>query len=93
MKDKTSITLGEALCIPQAESMRKRFLRALEVSNTIEIKAEKTKKVDTSGLQIIAAVKKELDASSGEIIWNKPSKELIESARILGVLDTIGLND
>ncbi len=93
MKEKTCITLGELLCITNAESMYKRFIKALSVSNTIEIKADKVQKVDTAGLQIVVAVKRKLDKSGGNIMWNKPSKELIDSARILGVSSIIGLND
>jgi ABC-type transporter Mla MlaB component len=73
--------------------MYKRFIKALSVSNTIEIKADKVQKVDTAGLQIVVAVKRKLDKSGGNIMWNKPSKELIDSARILGVSSIIGLND
>ncbi len=93
MKDKTSISLGESFCIPQAAAMQKRFLKALTVSKTIEIKANKIQKIDTSGLQIIVAIKKELDDSGGAIVWNNPSDELINSAKMLGVSDVIGLND
>jgi ABC-type transporter Mla MlaB component len=73
--------------------MYKRFLKALDVSNTIEVKASKVKKVDTAGLQIVIAVKRKLDKSGGQVIWSNPSEELVDSARILGFPSIFGLDD
>lgn len=92
MKDKTSISLGESLCIAQAQSMHNRLNKALEKSTTIEIKASAIKKIDTAGLQLIISLKKEVDIQEGNIVWVKPSDELIESASLLGFLEDLGLH-
>ena len=93
VKEKTCGTLDESLCIANAESVYDTFLKALDASNAIEVEASRVKKVDTAGLQIILAVKNRLDKAGGNIMWNKPSKELVDSAKVLGVSGIVGLDD
>lgn len=92
MQNKTSVSLGEVLCISDVQSMHGRLKKALEKSINIEIKAGAIQKVDTAGLQLIISLKKDIDIQGGKIIWSKPTKALIDSARLLGLFEDLGLH-
>lgn len=92
MINKTSLSLGESLDISQATSLHGRMLRALEKSSTIELKADAVQKADTAGLQLLLSLKKEVTMQGGEIIWKKPSKNLLDSAQLLGLFEHLGLH-
>lgn len=92
MATKTSFSCGEALDIAHAAALQARLEKSLQKSSTIELKADAVEKVDTAGLQLIVAVKKEAQASGGNIIWKKPSEKLLTSAKSLGLSQHLGLN-
>ena len=92
MQKKTSVTLGDSLCISQASTMHSRLKRALQKSTTVEIKADAIEKTDTAGLQLLLAFKKHLDSQGGELRWHKPTKVFLDSAEMLGLFEDLGLH-
>ena len=93
MATKTSFSCGEALDIVNANSLFTRLTKALEKSSTVEIKADKVSKCDTAGLQLFVALKREVSKTGGRLIWKKPSDVLLNSAKNLGLDQTLGLSD
>lgn len=93
MADKTTFSCGESLDVQQAEALYKRLQKCMEDSINIELKSDDVKKADTSGLQMIISLRKELNSLGGDIVWKKPSQELIQSAVLLGLTENLGLPD
>ena len=91
MADKTTFSCGEALDISHAAALYARFEKSLQKSSIIELKAETIQKVDTAGLQLIVSIKKEVETLGGNIIWKKPSQQLLSAAQALGLSSALGL--
>jgi len=91
MSNKSSISCGVSLDITEAESLKKRLLKALSESSTIELKAESVTKVDTAGLQLCIALQKDLALSEKTIIWKNPSQELMDGVKLLGLSEDLQL--
>lgn len=91
MASKTSVSCGEALDVAHAATLHGRLMKALQKSTVIELKVDKVRKADTAGLQLLLALAKEVATCGGKIVWVKPSKELLESARALGLDSSLGL--
>lgn len=92
MTAKTSFSCGESLDVTVARSLQSRLQKSLQKSSVVELKADAVTKADTAGLQLFVALKKEIDSTSGEMIWKKPSKSLIDAAILLGLDKTLGLS-
>jgi anti-anti-sigma factor len=92
MSDKTSISLGENLDISNVSKLHSRLNASLQKSSTIELKADVVKKTDSAGLQLILSIKREVEKVGGTILWKKPSKELIDTAVLLGLFEHLGLH-
>lgn len=91
MTAKTTFSCGEALDIQNAAGLLQRLQKSMQKSLTIELKADSVVKADTAGLQLFVSLKKELDGLGGDLIWKKPSDDLLKSAELLGLSEKIGL--
>lgn len=91
MADKTSFSCGESLDIQQASALYKRLQKSVEKALRIELKSDSVKKADTAGLQMLVSLRNELKTLGGDIVWKKPSEELIQSAELLGLAGCLGL--
>jgi ABC-type transporter Mla MlaB component len=93
MSTKTSLSLGESLNILQASKLYSRAEISLQKSSTIELKADAVQIADSAGLQLILSLKKEVDTCGGKLSWKNPSLPLLESARLLGLFEDLGLHN
>ena len=91
MADKTSLSCGEALDISHATALHGRMQKALQKSSVVELKAHTVQKADTAGLQLVLSLKNEIETTGGQLIWKKPSNELIDAAKLLGLYESLGL--
>ena len=93
MTNRTSFSCGENLDIAHATSMHQRLQKSLQKSVIIEIKADKVNKADTAGLQLLAALAKEVANRDGSLIWKKPSETLLMTAQQLGLSQALMLEN
>ncbi|BFM05983.1 STAS domain-containing protein [Halioxenophilus aromaticivorans] len=91
MADKTTFSCGDSLDIQQVSSLYKRLQKSVEKAINIELKADLVAKADTAGLQMFVSLRQELKALGGDIIWKKPSDELLQAAKLLGLTVSLGL--
>ncbi len=91
-KAKSVINCGDSLTIHHAIALHKKIITALDNSSTIELLAASIVRVDSAGLQLIAALTNELNRIGGQLIWSEPSQVLIDSSNTLGMNRSIGLN-
>lgn len=90
-KVKTVINCGDSLTINHVTALHTQIISALDNNAVIELVADSITSVDSAGLQMISALKNELNRIGGKLIWNGPSKILLESSGILGMDSYIGL--
>ncbi|MBL4827748.1 MAG: STAS domain-containing protein [Spongiibacteraceae bacterium] len=93
MATNSNFTCGSALDIANVNTLLARLNKTLEKTSTITIKADKITKCDTAGLQLFIALKQEISQTGGQLIWKKPSEALINSAKLLGLDQALGLSD
>ena len=93
MADKTVFSCGGALDIQQASALHKRLQKSMQKALCIELKADTVSKADTAGLQMLVSLQRELKTLGGELIWKKPSAELLQAAKLLGLCEPLGLAD
>ncbi len=91
MAEKTSFSCGDSLDIQQVSALYKRLQKSVEKAINIELKADSVKKADTAGLQMFVSLRKELKSLGGDIVWKKPSDELLQAAKLLGLAQCLGL--
>ncbi len=89
MSNKTTFTCEKNINIANASTLRQKLLEALEVSSSIELKADKVQKADTAGLQVFVALKKEISDSGVKLQWMDPSDALISAAKQLGLYEQL----
>ncbi len=93
MSNRTTFSCGENLDIAHATSMHQRLQKSLQKSLVIEIKADKVSKADTAGLQLLAALAREVTGRDGTLIWKKPSETLLATAQQLGLTQALMLEN
>ncbi len=82
---KATVKCGEALTINNVANLHDSFTKALEKSSTIELDLKSIDKVDTAGLQLLLALRQEVEKSSGKLIYKTPSESLIQVAELTGM--------
>ena len=87
------IDLGDSLTIAEAEAYKKNFIDFLSSGMPVKIAASEVDSCDGAGLQLLAAFYKEAMSRGIEFAWGKVSKSLYEAAEIMGLIETLGLND
>jgi len=92
MSAKTSFSCGESLDIAVVKSLHSRLHKSLQKSSTIELKADAVEKADTAGLQLFVSLKSEIDSLGGSLVWKNPSSALLDSAKLLGMDECLGLH-
>jgi len=91
MAENTSFSCGESLDIQQVAAIHRRLQKSMQKSLNIELKADAVTKADTAGLQLFVSLRKDLHALGGDISWKKPSDELMNTAKLLGLASHLGL--
>jgi len=89
---KPEISLGSTLNIQNVSVLYELLLKALEDHSTIELDASAVKMVDTATLQLFVVLKQESIKLQKEVNFEFPSDNFIDSAKILGVYEMLGLD-
>jgi len=89
---KPEIRLDSTLNIQNVSALYDLLLKTLEDHSTIELDASAVKVVDTATLQLFVVLKQESIKLQKEVNFEFPSDNFIESAKILGVYEMLGLD-
>ncbi|TQV86719.1 STAS domain-containing protein [Aliikangiella coralliicola] len=85
MAKKTSVSLGAALDIMNASSLKTRLETALAKDLPVVLVSDKIERADSAGLQLIYAFIKKVEQRGHTVSWQKPSDTLKQSSEILGL--------
>lgn len=91
MAKKTTVSLGHALDIVNASSLKNRLESAIAKSLPVVLVSDKVEKADTAGLQLIYSFIKEVESQGRDVSWQKPSDNLIQASEILGLSEKLYL--
>jgi len=89
---KPEISLDSTLNIQNVSVLYDLLLKTLEDHSTIELDASAVKMVDTATLQLFVVLKQESIKLQKEVNFEFPSDNFIDSAKILGVYEMLGLD-
>jgi len=93
LSNKTTVSLGDALDIANASKLKERLQSSLSKKDVIVLIADKVKKADTAGLQLVYAFMKAGIDLGKSVSWQKPSDKLIQVSEKLGMKDALSLNE
>lgn len=85
------MVLPKDLTIIEIDEWRGQFLLQLKETSVLEIDTSPLKKIDSTGIQLLFAVKQALQAKEGDIHWLGDSEVLSKSAHWLGMNDALGV--
>lgn len=80
-----ALDLGQSIDITRIHKLYNKLEQALEKSTRFSVKLAGVNRVDTSGIQLLLAFKREVLLRDGEIRWLKPSENFLQAASLLGV--------
>ena len=86
------ITLDANLSIQNVVKLYERIKASYAAFDGLEINASQVVAIDTTTLQVLVALKKDADKNEREVVFTLPSPRFIESAKLLGLLDALGIN-
>ena len=87
-----TLVLGGKLCIGEVGALKERLTAALEADGSIVIDASGVEAVDTAALQLLTAFANSARGQSRPLEWQNPSAALQESAVLLDLDGSLGLN-
>ena len=87
------INLDATLTIQHVVKLHEKLKKAYLAHNAIEINASKVSSIDTATLQLLVALKKDAVKQQKEVVFSEPSLRFIESAGLLGLLETLGIDN
>ena len=79
------------LDIANAAMLRQQLLDALQTRQPLEINGEAVRKIHTAILQLFLSLMTEAKAQAVPVLWRNPSAALVESAQLLGLVESLGL--
>ena len=81
------LQLPEELQVNNVATLHQRLIELLDEGNEIEIDINQVVQADTASLQLLCALQKHLISTEHKIQWHGKSDALIASAKALGVLN------
>lgn len=90
--DETSLVLGSIITINDAQAMYTQLNSMLESKQDITIDASAVEMLDTAILQLLLAFVNKIRAQNREVVWIKPSEEMINRATTLNLQAGLGLD-
>ncbi|MFD2178746.1 STAS domain-containing protein [Veronia pacifica] len=88
-----SVSLGEQVDISQVLTLKEAFLNELgEAGNALSVQGGEVVRVDTSGLQLLLAVKRHCEKNNIEWTWESVSDELAHAAGVIGLTEQLAFN-
>ncbi len=88
----TIIECQSELDIATVEVLRQQLLSALQSPEPLDIDGRAVRKIHTAALQVFLSLMTEARSRDLPVRWRDPSPALVESARLLGLADSLGLN-
>ncbi len=86
MISKACVSCGKAIDITNANKLYTRLKKPLEMSFSAELKTGIAEWVYRAGLQLFAALVKEIVDSGGSTLWKFPGELLLSTVRRLGLV-------
>ena len=86
------IELDATLTIQNVVTLYEKLKRSYAENDAIEINASQVNSIDTATLQLFFALKKDAIKNQKQVIITKPSLKFIEAARLLGLLNELGID-
>ena len=91
-KDNVSFAFSESIDITCAAKLHEQLLSLLKSDDSVIIlDGEKVERADAAGLQMLAALFKDAKKQSIDVQWYKPSDVLVNSSRLMGITELLGL--
>lgn len=88
----TIIECQPELDIATVEVLRQQLLSALQSPEPLDIDGRAVRKVHAAALQVFLSLMAEARAQNLPVRWRDPSPALVESAQLLGLADSLGLD-
>ncbi|MEZ5541422.1 MAG: STAS domain-containing protein [Pseudomonadota bacterium] len=85
-----TIVLDESLCVDEAGKFHAR-LRAISSGRDVTLDGSRVTLIDTSGLQLLAALSRQVREQGHRLVWVSPSSVLVNTARLTGLSALLGL--
>lgn len=89
---KPEIMLDATLNIQGVSELHDKFLKTLQDHSVIEIDASAVKMADTASFQLLLVLKQEAIKQQKEVNFEFPSDKFIDSAKLLGIYEMLGLD-
>ena len=90
--DENSLVMGSIITINDAQAMYTQLNSMLESKQDITIDASAVEMLDTAILQLLLAFVNKIRAQNREVVWIKPSEEMINRATTLNLQAGLGLD-
>jgi len=85
------LTLGPALTIANAESLRTELLALIEGGGDVGIDGSAVEAADTAGMQVLVAFRRALRDGNRKLTWSGCSPVLMDVSGLLGLQEQIGV--
>ncbi|MCP5158098.1 MAG: STAS domain-containing protein [Gammaproteobacteria bacterium] len=79
--------------IAAASTLHQQLLSALQTGEPLEIDGQAVRKIHAAVLQLFLSLTNEAQSLGLPVRWRNPSPALVESARLLGLADPLGLGE
>ena len=89
----TKLTLPEEIRIANAEQFKQDLIVAVEGERVISIDGSKVSRIDTAAIQLLTALSHECNEKGHPIKWNAASEKLVNYVKLLGLRESLGLQD
>ncbi|AFU97315.1 STAS domain-containing protein [Simiduia agarivorans] len=80
-----TIALGANLDVSQVQEKYKLFEDALARASSFTVDLSSINRIDTAGIQLLLAFKKEVQFRSGNVTWTAPAQPFLDVASQLGL--------
>ena len=92
MQERSSISCGTDLTIQQVESLKPRFVAALEKdAKQYTINVSKVEKVDSTGVQLLCSFIKSISDQGHSFTFQQPSEAFLSACKLLGMIQNLQL--
>lgn len=91
--DGSQIDLDSTLTIQNVVKLHEKLKNLLAAHDEIEINASDVSSIDTATLQLLVSLKKDEVKLQKKVTIIYPSPRFVESAKLLGLLDVLGVHD
>lgn len=85
--------LDSTLTIQNVVQLHEKLKNLVAVHDQIEINASDVSSIDTATLQLLVSLKKDADKLNKKVTIIYPSPRFVESAKLLGLLDVLAVDD